>query len=161
MDGADATGPVVAEETVKYGGRVEGRGHEAADVGDEEGGRGGGGGVGYRAAREWLRLLLLLLAGGCYCCRCQGVRGRVFLVGELDVHKGGDGLDVTAVLGMLKEVALARPELGVPFEDVELILLKWLFVKGGKSESMGIALLLLEVGEQGQEEEEEGNNLHE
>ena len=54
------------------------------------------------------------------------------MAGELDVHKGGDGLNVTAVLGMLKEVALARLELGVPFEDVELILLKRLFVKEDK-----------------------------
>jgi hypothetical protein len=47
---------------------------------------------------------------------------------------------------MLEEIALARLELGVPFEDVELVLLKGLFVQGAKLEPTGIALLLLEVG---------------
>lgn len=38
----------------------------------------------------------------------------------MDVDEGGDGLNLGGLLGVIKEVALARLVLGVPFEDVEL-----------------------------------------
>ena len=40
--------------------------------------------------------------------------------GEKDVDKGGDGLDLRAVLCMGDKVSLAGLVFGVPLEDVEL-----------------------------------------
>lgn len=46
--------------------------------------------------------------------------GLRFLEGQLDVDEGGEGLDGAVVLRVLKKVADAGLEVGVPVEDVEL-----------------------------------------
>ncbi len=43
------------------------------------------------------------------------------LEGELDVDERGERLDGTIVLGMVEEVAHARQQIWMPFENVKLI----------------------------------------
>lgn len=88
VDGADATGPVVAKEAVEDSRRIEGGGNEATDVGNEDDDVGICGRVG-----DWR------LIGAC----SRGILG--FLVGEFNVDKGGNGLDRATVLGVIEKVA--------------------------------------------------------
>lgn len=117
MHRPDAREPIIPEEAVKDSWGVEASHDESTNIGDEAGlsahrkdastgrsSRRRGGGTTGTDGRE--------SAGG------------GFLEWQLYIHKGGYGLDRTAVLGVLKKVALAGLKLGIPVEDVELGILK-------------------------------------
>jgi len=50
-----------------------------------------------------------------------------FLKREVNVYTSSYGLNCSAILSMIDKVSQTGQELGMPFEYVELFLLKWLY----------------------------------
>lgn len=100
--------PIIAKEAVQHRWGIEASGDEATNVWDQGCRVVGCRGSRIRGPSRWVK---------------TGCGGNV-LVGQFDVEHARDSLHWLLMLGMVDEVADARLVLGVPFEQIKLILLE-------------------------------------